>query len=709
MKNIEQQLLQLFSTFDSSIQLNDIAKTLKIKSESKEYEDLKKLLDQLVENGTLNKSSRRRYSRATNNVELYEGTFHIHKSSAFVELDSKLIVGKVAVKHHNYNGAFDGDKVQIRLKSQKKSSKVTGEITKVIARVEHKITGKIDVFNGQYFVIPNDKKYYLDFLVHNPNKNLIAGDKVDAIFHSWKDNKYYPEVLITKHYSALSSAKDLFDDIITEFKIQQEFPIEVIEEAKKFKSINKREFKNRLDLRDELIITIDPIDAKDFDDALSLTELENGNYKVGIHIADVSYYVVENSELDIEARDRGNSIYLVDRVIPMLPENLSNNLCSLKPNEDRLAFSVIAELNENGKVIKYEIKETVINSKRRYNYEEVVEILEAKSGDNLELLQSLNKLAKTLREKRFKEGGVNFETSEIRFQLDDNKYPTHAYEKKASDSTQLVEEFMLLANQIVAHHLLVMTKEQGTREKLPYLYRIHDKPEPDVIAEAIRYISDLSSKSLKNKDVTAKEINSIIESFKGTPEATIVSQMLIRSMPKAVYSQENFGHFGLGFKEYSHFTSPIRRYADLVVHRLIKEYTSTKIKQDRLQFLKVFCRSAAQHITQTERFALECERASIKLASILLAKDKIGEIYEGTISGVQSYGVFVLVNGIYAEGLLRARDLTDDYYSFDEKKQCFIGRHKKVVVKIGSKLKIQIKKVNLEKRQVDLVFLSHLN
>jgi len=709
MEKLTDEVLALFATDGATFQLNEISKLLKIKANDPEYFILRGVLDTLVDNGILLKSARRKYRLKESSDNGFIGNVEIVNDRCFVTTDSEEFP-IVNIKFRYLNTALSGDTVRIKLGAEKKDKKPYGEVVEVIERVEHKIHGKIEFESGIYFLVPDEKKYYLDFIVSKSDLgDAKQGDKVQADFVVWTDKHRSPTAKVVSIVGAAGDPNVEYDTLIDEFELPREFPDGVVQEAEKFKKIDKSEFKNRLDLRKDFVITIDPKDARDFDDALSMKKLENGNYLVCIHIADVSHYVVENSELDIEARNRGNSVYLVDRVIPMLPENLSNNLCSLRPNEDRLAFSVIVELGVKGGIKSYKIAETVINSKRRYSYEEVHEILAAKEGENAEFLMEMNKLAIVLRNKRFQSGGIDFETSELRFELDENKNPIRALKKVSLDSMKLIEEFMLLANQIVAMHLEKMTKMQKQTNMLPYLFRIHEQPKAETIAEALRFVGDLVAMNFKKKGISSKEINAILHRFKGTPEETIVSQTLIRSLPKAIYSPDNYGHFGLGFKEYTHFTSPIRRYADLVIHRVIKEYEGAKIDKTRIDYLKLFMRSAAQHTTQTERSAMEAERASTKLTYTMMAKGRLQETFEGTVTGLTNFGLFVQVDEIYAEGLLKFREINDDYYHFDEKTMKLIGKRGKKVFKLGSRLTVRIRKVSVEKRQIDFDYLGFIS
>jgi ribonuclease R len=701
-------ILEVLGENSSPLNLNEISKSLQIKSESKDYSILKDILSDLTEKQILEKLSRRRYRiKSISDDSSIKGIFRVYHGKGFVETENPEIP-KISIKDRYFNTAFDGDTVSIQLHAMKKGKKPKGEVLEILSRKRVEIVGTLDYNGFFYFLIPDDLNYYVDFLI--PQDKLDGskrGDKVKAKFLKWDDPSLSPTAEIIEIFGKAGLPVVEYNSIIKEFDLPLEFPSEVIEEAKKYSAPGKRKPAGRLDLRKDLIITIDPVDAKDFDDALSLKMLENGNYWLGVHIADVSHYVTENSQLDIEARFRGNSIYLVDRVIPMLPEELSNEICSLKPNEPRMAFTCFMEINPKGNVERYEVHESIIISKRRYSYEEVLEIIETGEGDNTELIMELYKLSVLLRTKRFKDGGINFSTREYKFVLDENKYPIDVKVKTTTKSTSLVEECMLVANKSVANYFTVLAKEHIGTGSLPCLYRIHEPPDSKKLVDVIDFIKTFGITSLK-KSPSSKEINKILEHFENLPEKPIVHQVLIRAMAKAVYSNSNIGHYGLGFKEYVHFTSPIRRYPDLIIHRLLKEFINLKPDNERINYLKIFCRDAGNHCSETERQAMEAERASIKLTHTVMASRLVGETFDGTISGVTGFGLFVQIDNIFAEGLLHIRDLNDDYYVFDESNYRLIGRRNKKIFGFGSRIRVKIIKVNMDKRTIDFAYVEKL-
>lgn len=705
MKNakLKNEIIKIISENGPSIQLKDISKFLKIKSDTEEYFILKDILNQLVQENVLHKSARRRYSLNSQIEEgIITGRLKILHNKGVIETEEGNLPN-ISIKINHLNTALDGDLVKVRLLARRKSRKPHGEVIEILERSTYPIVGTLD-YNGYfYFIIPDEERFYIDFLVPDSRlKNAKIGDKVSAKLLKWDDPLQNPTAEIIEVFGKAGSPKVEYDSIIREFDLPTKFPQEVIDEAKQYKVPANRKVSGRLDLRNKLIITIDPYDAKDFDDALSLDILDNGNYLLGVHIADVSYYVKENSSLDIEARFRGNSIYLVDRVIPMLPEELSNEICSLKPNVPRFAYSIFIELTNKGDVVNYEFFESLIKNQRRYNYDEALEIIETEKGDNAELLICLYKLSQILRQKRFQKGGINFQTIEYKFVLDENKFPIDVKIKTTTKSTSLVEECMLLANQCVANFITKKSREKKLKSNLPFLYRVHEAPDPLKIKEVFKFISTLGYGTIKNVN-SSKEINKLLDKFNDKPEKTIVNQVLIRSMAKAIYSHVNIGHYGLGFNEYTHFTSPIRRYPDLVVHRVLKEYIKDDLSPKRIEYLRQFMKDVGQHTTNTERLAMEAERASVKFTHTVMAQKHIGNVFNGIITGVVSFGLFVQLENIYTEGLLHIRDLDDDYYIFDEPNYCLIGKSKKKKFSIGQSIKVKIVKVNVDKRTIDLI------
>jgi ribonuclease R len=703
-----ENLLELFRSMHRPMKLNEISKKLNIKTDTKEYYELKKLLLELAENNVIDKLTRRRYClHDGEHAKTYKGKLEIINERGIIEVEGEDF-DKVIVKRRHLNTALDGDVVLFRLLATTRGQKPRGEVIEVLERSHMRFVGTID-FDGHFnFLIPDEEKFFVDFLIpQNKLNDAKDGDKVAAEFYYWDDPHKSPKAKIVEILGRSGEPAAEFDSIVKEFDLMPEFPDMVVQEAMSMKAPGKRIPKGeRLDLRKDTIITIDPSDARDFDDGLSLKMLDNGNYYLGVHIADVSHYVKEYSELDIEARSRGTSVYLVDRVVPMLPEKLSNDICSLKPGENRFAFSVFMEISKRGVVKDYKIAESIIRSKRRFSYEEVLDIIESKKGEQSQLILNLHKLSRSLRKRRFSKGGIDFETVELKFRLDEEKYPRNVYLKKPNDATQLVEECMLVANQTVAGHIKNLEKKMKGRGKLPFLYRVHDAPEPSQLKEVLTFIASFGPR-LNQKKASSKNLNELLHQIKGTEEESVVNQVLIRAMAKAVYYHKNLGHYGLGFSEYTHFTSPIRRYPDLIVHRFLKEYARLEeISKERMTFLNQLVKQVGKSSSDSERHAMEAERASNKLAGAMIADTKIGEEFDGTITGVTKFGLFVRVDDMYVEGLLHIRDLLDDYYIYDEKNFRLTGRRKKKMFKIGGRLRVKIINVNIEKRQIDFSYIG---
>ncbi len=707
-KNIlSEKILNTLKEFNRPVQLHELSKYLCIKSDTSDYQKLKLVLKELSNHNIIEKSTRRRYSLQNNDEnEIIKGIVKIRNNSAYVDTKMKNFK-RISIKKKHLMYSFEGDTVEVKLLHLHKGEKYRGEVVKVVSRAEHTVIGIIEFDGGFNYLIPESYKYYVDFLV--PQKYLNGaknGDRVLANMIESDEGMQTPQAEVKE---ILKKSKKFITDygsVINEFHLPNDFVLDVIKEAEKAaKPVNSGLINKRTDLRKKVIVTIDPNDAKDFDDALSLEFLPNGNYKLGVHIADVSHYVKEGTIIDTEARRRGNSVYLVDRVIPMLPEILSNKICSLQPNRVRLAFSVFLEYTKTGTLNTYNIQKSIIKSKRRFTYDEVDEILKTGNGDYSEMLINLNKLACTLRKKRFDKGGIDFDTSEVKFILDENKEPLEAKLKKSTPATNLVEECMLVANQAVASHIKILSKHQNYNGTLPFLYRVHDEPLPERINEVKEFFKTFNIELAFNVR-NSKEINKFLRKFENRPEKPIANQLLLRAMAKAEYSTENIGHYGLGFKNYTHFTSPIRRYPDLIVHRLIKEYSNGTIKAERTRNLENELKEIGEYCTERERVATEAERASVKLTQSIMAKHFIGKEFFGTVSGIVNFGAFVLLDDLYAEGLLHMRDLRDDYYNYDEKGQRLVGSNKKKVISFGQRIRVRISHVNLENRRIDLVFVT---
>ncbi len=556
----------------------------------------------------------------------------------------------------------------------------------------------------QFFQDNRQKKYdYLQlsrtFGLKRQTQQIILFDILEELHRQGFLNKAAGNrySTATQKITTANNNHDSYENILEEFDITEDYPEKALQAAEEFSDlIPGNEYTYREDFRAVSTFTIDPQDAKDFDDALSLRKLPNGNWEVGVHIADVTYYVKQGTAIDKEAEKRATSVYLVDRTIPMLPERLSNGLCSLRPDEEKRCFSCVFEMNEAAQIKNHRIVRTVIRSDRRLSYEEALEIIQGKADPVQEEICVLNELAKKLRSKRFKNGAIRFESSEVRFKVDEKGKPLEIYFRTPTEANNLIEEFMLLANKTVAEFI-------GKKGKKTFVYRIHDSPDPDKLEDVARFIRRFGHnlKLQGGKKVVASSINQLLDEVHGRKEEDLISAITIRAMAKAIYSTDNIGHYGLAFDHYTHFTSPIRRYPDMMVHRLLERYMSGGSSVNKQKW-----EEKCQHCTDMEITAAQAERASVKYKQIEFMSERIGNSYEGVISGVTDFGLFVEIAENKCEGLVPMRDLNDDYYEFDEQNYCLRGRREKKVYRLGDPVKVQVLKANLEKRQLDFKLIN---
>ncbi len=590
-----------------------------------------------------------------------------------------------------------GDKVKFTLIKSPEGQ--TAKIEKVVDHKRLFISGKFENHGSYGIVFPDSRETKREILI-SPEAfgNARNGDKVYLEIINPEDLKDENSDLRGEVTEVLGKSGDRLTEeksIIRKFNLVKEFPREVENEAEKAAvQVNPEE---RVDLRDKTIFTIDPVDAKDFDDAVSIEILEDGTYMLGVHIADVSHYVKEGSELDKEALKRATSVYLVKNVVPMIPEKLSNEICSLKPGEDRLTFSVFINLSKRCSVKSYEIKKSVIRSKRRFTYEEAQEIIETKKGDYAEELLLMYKLSKSITLKRLKEESLDFDSNEVKFVFDLNGNVEDIVVKQRLDSMRLIEEFMLLANKCATVFVNDLSKK--LKIKLPFIYRVHDIPNKDKMKELAEFVKQFGyTINIEEKNSLRK----LLTAIEGKPEEFIINNLLIRSMAKAIYTEKNIGHYGLGFRDYSHFTSPIRRYPDLLVHRILYDYIyNEKNILKRSEHYKNLIPSAGKQSSIMEQNAEQAERESIKLFQGEYINKHIGEEYEGIISGMMQYGMFVEIMDILVEGMIRFRDIEDDYYDYDEKNHIARGRRRGKTFRAGQKVKIKVVRVNKETKKID--------
>ena len=685
-----------------ALKARELAKQLAI-TEEHEYQSFKALLHQLLEEDIIVRLGKR-FQLKIENAKVISGELQMHPRGFGFVLPKKEGSRDIFISGRNLGTAFHGDIVEVALfaEQKKKAKNLEGEITNIIKRRITEVVGTFKKSDSLFYVEPEMKEMRRDIYIDEKNiHEAKVGDRVVVSEIVWESPKQSPEGKIIEVLAKTSKSNIELLSIAKEFNLPVNFPERVLQEAEEIKlEIPHAEISTRVDYRNKVVMTIDPEDAKDFDDALSIEVLENGNFAVGIHIADVSHYVAKETSLDKESEKRGNSVYLVGKVIPMLPERLSNNICSLVPNEERLTYSVIAELTARGKLVDYKIKKTVIKSKRRFTYDEAQRIIETGEGDFSTEVLLLNKLALTLRKKRLKEGSVNFSTSEIKFQLDETGNPIRAYLYETKQSNNLVEEFMLLANKVVAHHIGFVKKESGRK---PFLYRIHDRPNKEKIEEFAKFIKSFGYHYSADNLSKASSLNQLMEEVKGKEEELLVNEIAIRSMAKAIYSTENIGHYGLGFPYYTHFTSPIRRYSDLLVHRLLFEYIE---KQKKLIYSEEQLSAICENISACERKAVDAERLSVKLKQVELMRSHIGEEFHAIISGVTHFGIFVKIKDILAEGLVHVRDLEGDYYLYDEKNYALVGKASKKMFRLGGKIQVKLIRVNQERMELDFLIIE---
>ncbi|GIV42386.1 MAG: ribonuclease R [Vicingaceae bacterium] len=652
---------------------------------------IRQILKELKRENIVQGINRGVFRLAVNNKQ-FTGTYHVYSPYHAVFIDD-LNLHEIRVKNHKQHTALHGDKVEAKVKKNKKGTYAI--ITKVLERKKDQFTGVYHDNGSHGFVSINDNKVNVDFYIPKENKkNAKNKDVVLVRLVAWDNPQNKPVGKIIEVIGKPGVHETEIHTILADFGLPYRFPKNVEKAAAQIPDIiPEKEISKRKDFRDITTFTIDPEDAKDFDDALSIRRLTGDLYEIGVHIADVTYYVKPGDIIDQEAQKRATSVYLVDRVVPMLPEKLSNELCSLRPNEDKLTFSVVFQMDTKGHVHNYWIGRTIIHSDRRFTYEDVQKIIETQKGPFAGEIKILDDIAKILRQNRFKNGSILFDKSEVKFTLDKNNEPTGVYFKVMKDANHLIEEFMLLANKTVAEFFEFKVK----KPKKFFVFRVHDAPVYDKLEEFNNFVKRFGYKiSIHNPKDLSKSFNRLLEEVKNKPEQDLIEQLAIRTMAKAYYSTENIGHYGLAFDYYTHFTSPIRRYPDVMVHRLLNHYLTEEGKYKKKDF-DYLCK----HSSDMEKVAMEAERASIKYMQAKYMLKQKGEIFDAIITGVTEWGIYAEILDNKCEGMIRIRSLDDDYYYYDSDNYRLIGKKFKKTFQLGQKIKVRVKEINLEKKQIE--------
>ncbi len=667
----------------------------------KEQSDFYKVIDEMEKEGLVIKTNQSRYG-IPEKMNLVVGRLQGHENGFGFVIPENKDLKDIFIPAAFLDGALHGDKVVAKVTSNRGNNKSDeGEIIRILERVNDRIVGTFEESKSFGFVIPDDSRINMDIFVPKAHKNGAKTDqKVVVEITKWPEKRRNPE---GKVIEVLGYKDDVGTDIlaiIKQFRLPEEFPTNVVNEVKNIpETISQGEISRRVDLRDKTVFTIDGADAKDLDDAISIEKLENGNYKLGVHIADVTHYVEENTPLDKEALKRGTSVYLVDRVIPMLPKKLSNGVCSLHPNVPRLTLSCFMEIDNKGTVVSHKIVESIIESKERLIYTDISDILE---NDDAELkdrykdiyheLKISEELCKILTAKREARGSIDFDFPEAKIILDENGKPIEVKKYERRIANRMIEEFMLVCNETVAEYMYWA--------EMPFVYRVHEEPNEDKINEFNKFIHNFGYHIKGVQKIHPKELQALIKKVEGTKEETVINTLMLRSLQKAKYTPECLGHFGLAVKYYCHFTSPIRRYPDLQIHRIIKHFVNDEMTPSKIKKLSVTVFRASEQSSIRERLADEAERETDDLKKAEYMSERINEEYEGVISGITHFGMFVELDNTI-EGLVRISSLIDDYYRYDQENYCFIGERTKKTYRIGDVVKIRVIKANIAKKEID--------
>ncbi|MFZ9981242.1 MAG: ribonuclease R [Cyclobacteriaceae bacterium] len=701
-KSLRQEMLELFDQNPGrGYDFKQIARKISLKKKALN-KDLFALLEELEEDGRIKQLPNGSFTSTKKPETLSGKVDHVNPRFAYVVTG---ITGMkdIYVRTRDLGTAVHGDVVEVELFSKSTGENPEGEVVAVTQRARNRFVGRLELSRGFGFVVPDFKKIYQDFFIYPESLGqAVTNDKVVVEVVRWSEGDKNPEAKIVEILGKTGENEAEIHSIMAEFDLPFRFPPEVLLESEGIsEEIPTSEIKKRRDFRKILTFTIDPADAKDFDDAISFQKLGNGNVEVGVHIADVTHYVRPGTLLDRDSFDRATSVYLVDRTVPMLPEKLSNALCSLRPHEDKLTFSAVFEMDRNATVIKEWFGRTVIHSDHRFTYEDAQEVIEKKSGKFSEELVLLNDMAKMIRTERFRNGAVNFESAEVKFRLDEKGKPLEVIPKIRKDAHKLIEEYMLLANKAVATWVCKLSGEKEKKGLNTFVYRTHDYPDPEKVRDFANFARQFGHKIKTEDHLISKSLNSLMDEIEGKPEQNVLQQLAVRSMAKAKYTTEAIGHFGLAFAHYTHFTSPIRRYPDMMVHRLLQHYIDGGKPVNKKEF-----EDKCVHSSEREKRAANAERASIKYKQVEFMSMAQDKVYEAIITGVTDFGIFTEIIETKCEGMIRLMDLKDDFYEFDDRNFRVIGRRRKKVYRLGDQLKVRIKKTDIDRRLIDLTIES---
>jgi len=704
-QKMAEEIISIFRENPSrAFNYKQISKDLGI-TEHFEKKFVQNVLEELAAENKLAESNRGKYiihpeakAEIGSNALHVTGTISMVPSGAAYlvtpDMEEDVKIAASALKH-----ALNGDTVRVYLYARRKRKKPEGEVVEVLKRAKDRYVGTID-FSGKYaFLISDDRNLGTDIFIPHANlKGAEHGMKAVAVIDEWPKTAKSPIGLIVDILGKPGDHSTEMNAIIEEYNLPTVFPEAALHEAEAISdNIPEAEIAKRLDFREVTTFTIDPEDAKDFDDALSIRKTKKGNWEIGVHIADVTYYVSEKSALNAEAVSRSTSVYLVDRVVPMLPEKLSNHVCSLRPDEDKLTFSVIFEMDELGEVLTHKIARTIIRSNRRFTYEEVQEIIENGKGEYGEDIILLNNMASSIRQKRFTKGAISFEKTETKFVLDENGKPLSVFFKVQKDAHKLIEEFMLLANRYVAEYV---GRAKGIKKT--FVYRVHDDPKPDKLIAFSKFAAKFGYKiKTEGRSGIVSSMNKMLSEVKGKGEQSMLETLALRTMAKAIYTTALKGHYGLAFQHYTHFTSPIRRYPDMMVHRLLERYLAGGKSVDEESYEEI-----CKHASEMEKRAEDAERASVKYKQVEFLAGHVGQKFEGIISGVTKWGLYVEIIENKCEGMIRLQDIKDDYYFFDEDNFQIVGQRHKQKFRLGDSVQVIVKRADLIRKQIDFQFVE---